>query len=299
MVSKISVVINTLNEEKNISRAILSVKGFADEVVVVDMKSNDKTCEISEKLGAKIFTHKKTGYVEPARNFAISKATGDWVLILDADEEIPQTLAKKIKDIVKSPKADYFRIPRKNIIFGSWIEHTLWWPDYQIRLFRKGKVTWNELIHTVPITVGSGADIAAEEKYAILHHNYDFTEQYLERLNRYTSVQSNLLVKDGYNFAWTDLIRKPLKEFSNRYFAGEGYKDGVHGLVLSLLQAFSELTVYIKVWQKSGFKEEKAGILEVVSEMKKGEKELHFWQNDSLYKKTGNIKYRIRKKLKI
>ncbi|HCC08936.1 TPA: hypothetical protein DEP81_03075, partial [Candidatus Woesebacteria bacterium] len=98
---------------------------------------------------------------------------------------------------------------------------------------------------------------------------------------------------------WTDLIRKPLKEFSNRYFAGEGYKDGVHGLVLSLLQAFSELTVYIKVWQKSGFKEEKAGILEVVSEMKKGEKELHFWQNDSLYKKTGNIKYRIRKKLKI
>jgi len=299
MASRISVVINTLNEEKNLSRAIASVKSFADEIIVCDMQSEDKTGEIARGLGAKVFTHEKTGYVEPARNFAISKAAGEWILILDADEEIPQSLARKIKDIIKTPKADYFRIPRKNIIFGKWIEHTLWWPDYQTRLFKKGKVTWNELIHSVPLTVGDGADIAPKEDLAILHHNYNFIEEYLERLNRYTSVQSGFLVKDGYKFSWTDLVRKPLKEFINRYFTGEGYKDGVHGLALSLLQAFSELIVYIKTWQKGGFKEETTNISDVVSEMNNREKELHFWQNSSLYKDTGNIIYKVRGKLKI
>lgn len=299
MDSKISVVINTLNEEKNIERVITSVKNIADEIVVVDMKSSDKTVDIAERLGAKVYPHEKVGYVEPARNFAISKAKNSWVLVLDADEEVSSDLVKEIKKITDKPKADYYRIPRKNIIFGKWIEHTLWWPDYQIRLFKKGKVSWNEIIHSVPLTVGDGADIAADEKFAIIHHNYDSVESYLERLNRYTSVQSNLLVKDGYEFSWKDVLAKPFKEFINRYFTGEGYKDGIHGLALSLLQAFSEAVTYIKVWQAGKFKEEKIGAVDVISEMSAKEKELRFWKNDTLFKETNKLSFRIKRKLGI
>jgi len=299
MDSKISVVVNTLNEEKNIERVISSVKNIADEIVIVDMKSGDRTVEIAEKLGAKVYFHEKTGYVEPARNFAISKATNEWVLVLDADEEISGELAKEIKKITDKPKADYYRIPRKNIIFSKWIKHTSWWPDYQTRFFKKGKVSWNEIIHSVPLTVGKGADIPAEEGLSIIHHNYDSIEDYLERLNRYTSVQSNLIVKDGYEFSWKDILAKPFREFINRYFTGEGYKDGLHGLTLSFLQAFSELVVYIKVWQAQKFKEENVGLTNVISEMSSKEKELHFWQNDALYKETKKLSYKIKKKLGI
>ena len=117
----ISVVINTRNEEKNLPRCLASVKGLADEIVVTDMESIDKTVEIAKKAGAKVFKHKQTGYVEPARNYAISKATGEWILILDADEETPPSLVKKLKQLVKTGKADYYRLPRKNIVFGRWL----------------------------------------------------------------------------------------------------------------------------------------------------------------------------------
>ncbi len=297
--STISVVINTLNEEKNLPRAISSVKNFADEIIVVDMESSDKTVEIAKALGAKVFTHKKVGYVEPARNFAVSKASGPWVLVLDADEEIPKSLALKIKEIVKKSQSDYFRIPRKNIIFGKWMEHTLWWPDYQIRLFRKGKVIWNELIHAVPVTVGKGADVKPLEKYAITHHNYNSVDQFLERLIRYSKVQADLLVKGEYKFKWEDLIKKPVKEFVNRFFTGEGYKDGIHGLALSLLQAFSELVVFLRIWQEEKYKDQSPKLKETVSVLRQAEKDLHFWESDALYKENGNLVNRIRRKLKI
>ena len=97
---KISVVINTYNEEKNISRCLESVKGFADEIIVVDMHSADKTVEIAKKYGAQVFEHEYTRYVEPARNFALSRATGDWILLIDADEELSGTLRKKLEEII-------------------------------------------------------------------------------------------------------------------------------------------------------------------------------------------------------
>lgn len=280
-------------------RAIASVKNFAGEIIVVDMESEDNTSEVAKKLGAKVFTHKKTGYVEPARNFAIGKATGEWILILDADEEIPKKLAEKIVLITKNTEADYYRIPRKNIIFGKWIKHSRWWPDFNIRLFRKGTVSWNEVIHTVPMTQGVGAQIDEKEELAIIHYNYDSLEQYLERMNRYTTLHAKIRFDEGYSFTWKDLITKPFNEFLSRYFFGEGYKDGIHGLGLSLLQAFSELTLYLKIWQLNKFKDENFSLSDSVSLMRDQEKELHFWQNDSLYKNTGKFTDRIRRKLKI
>lgn len=297
--NKISVVINTLNEAENLPRAIGSVKSFADEIVVVDMESEDATAQIAKSLDARVFTHKKMGYVEPARNFAISKATNPWILILDADEEVPSKLIAKINQMLKDPKADYFRIPRKNIIFGKWMKHSRWWPDHNIRLFKKGKVSWNEIIHTVPMTQGVGQDIEAKEEFAIIHHNYDTIEQYLERMNRYSTQHAALKIKDGYKFSWKEVILKPANEFLSRYFFGEGYRDGLHGLALSLLQAFSELAVYLKIWQKEKFADQNPELNEVISVLKDVEKDLHYWQSDSLYKESPSLATRIRRKLKI
>ena len=296
---KISVVINTLNEEKNLPRALASVKSFADEIVVVDMKSDDKTVEIAKKAGAKVYKHKRIGYVEPARNYAISKATGEWILILDADEQAPKVLVKELKKIVQKPKADYYRLPRKNIIFGKWIKHSRWWPDYNIRFFRKEFVSWSEIIHSVPITQGKGLDLQAREDFAIIHYHYDSIEQFVERMNRYTGEHAKLRIKDGYKFKWQDLIRKPTEEFLGRYFSGEGYKDGIHGLVLASLQAFSELVLYLKIWQKKGFEEGKTQIEEVVEAMKDAETDIHYWQADALLKSGGGIIQRIKRRFKL
>lgn len=299
MSDKITVVINTLNEAENLPRAIKSVKNLADEIVVVDMESEDGTPDLAKELGAKVFKHKKVGYVEPARNFAISKAVGDWVLILDADEEITQKLSEKIKKIVKNPEADYYRIPRKNIIFGKWLKHSRWWPDYNIRLFKKGTVVWNEVIHAVPMTQGKGLEIEEKEEFAIVHHNYSSVDQYLSRMNRYTRFQKELLVSEGYKFNWKDLIKKPVSEFLSRYFAGEGYKDGLHGLSLSILQAFSEFVIYLKVWESSKFIEPEVNLNEVLKTVEDEERNVRFWKADARFKETGNIKERIRRKFKI
>ncbi len=296
---KISVVINTLNEEKNLPRALASVKNFADEIVVVDMKSDDKTVEITKKAGAKVYQHKRIGYVEPARNYAVSKATGEWILILDADEQAPKALIKELKKIVQKPKADYYRLPRKNIIFGKWIKHSRWWPDYNIKFFRKGFVSWSEIIHSVPITQGKGLDLQAREDSAIIHYHYDSIEQFVERMNRYTGEHAKLRIKDGYKFKWQDLIRKPTEEFLSRYFSGEGYKDGIHGLALASLQAFSELVLYLKIWQKKGFEEGKTQIKEVIEEMKDAETDIHYWQADALLKSSGGIIQRIKRRFKL
>jgi (heptosyl)LPS beta-1,4-glucosyltransferase len=298
-VGKISVVINTLNEEKNLPRALASVKNFADEIVVVDMKSDDKTVEIAKKAGAKVYKYKRIGYVEPARNYAISKATGEWILILDADEQAPKALIKELKKIVQKPKADYYRLPRKNIIFGKWIKHSRWWPDYNIRFFRKEFVSWSEIIHSVPITQGKGLDLQAREDLAIIHYHYDSIEQFVERMNRYTSEHAKLRIKDGYKFKWQDLIRKPTEEFLGRYFSGEGYKDGIHGLALASLQAFSELVLYLKIWQKKGFEEGKTQIKGVIEEMKDAETDIHYWQADALLKSGGGIIQKIKRRFKL
>lgn len=299
MASKISVVINTLNEEKNISRAIASVKDFADEIIVVDMESDDHTREIAKKLGAKVFTHKKTGYVEPARNFAIGKANNPWILILDADEEIPKGLILQIQKTLKRPGADYYRIPRKNIIFGRFIKHSRWWPDMNIRLFKKGFVSWNEVIHMVPMTQGVGEDFPEEEDLAIIHHNYDSIEEYLTRMNRYTTHHAKIKIDEGYKFSWKDIVVKPTGEFLSRYFYGRGYKDGLHGLALSLLQAFSELAIYLKVWQKEKFKDRDLKLEEVVDLFQDQEKDLHYWESDAFINEGGSLYDRIRRKLRI
>ncbi len=253
---KISAVVNTLNEEVNIIDCLESLS-WVDEIIVVDMESDDKTKDLAYRYTKHVYNHPRIGYVEPARNFALSKATGDWIMILDADERIPQTLASKLIDIAEENKVNFVRIPRQNLIFGHWIEHSRWWPDYNIRFFKRGRVEWQNEIHSIPITHGEGLTLDPKKEFALEHHHYISIDQYLDRLRRYTDIQSKELLDQGYQLDWTDLITKPTSEFLSRFFAGQGYQDGFHGLALAGLQAFSEFIVYLKVWQSQGFKPEK------------------------------------------
>lgn len=250
---KISAVINTRNEAENINDCLNSVK-FADEIVVVDMESTDQTKEIAKQFTDKIFDHPPVGYVEPARNFAINKAIGDWILIVDADERIPKSLANKLIDIVEKGEGDFVRIPRKNMIFGQWIKHSRWWPDLNIRFFKKGSVEWQNEIHSIPVTYGTGINLPQEEEFAIIHYHYKSIDEFLERAIRYSKQQAKELVKADYKFEPSDLITKPISEFISRFFAGEGYKDGLHGLVLAFLQSFAVMLIYLRVWQEKEHK---------------------------------------------
>lgn len=294
----ISVVINTLNEEANIERAIKSVKSIADEIIVVDMESEDKTVSIAENLGAIVFSHKKTNYVEPARNFAISKARNEWILILDADEKIPKTLAAKLQDISKDD-INYWRLPRRNMIFGKWMRKSRWWPDYNIRFFRAGSVTWQNEVHSIPVTYGKGMDLEARKEYAIVHYHYDSVEQYVTRLNRYTTIQAAELMKKGYKFKRRDLIEKPIGEFLSRYFAGQGYKDGIHGLAIALLQGCSEVVLYTKLWQMQGFKAMSVNPKDLSRIISSSMREVNYWKANMLLEHTGNLFYRVKRKLRI
>lgn len=274
---KISVVINALNEQSVIERAIKSV-AWADEILVCDMNSDDDTALLAKKAGAKVIFIKRQPFVELARNLSISKAEGDWVLIIDPDEEIPASLGDKLKELANSDSVTtYVEIPRQNIIFNKWVKASMWWPDYNIRFFKKDVVTWSSKIHRPPETRGQGIKLPAEERFAITHYHYVTVDQFLIRLNRYTSAQAKELDQSAYKFDWRDLISKPLSEFLSRYFANRGFEDGLHGLVLSLLQAFSFLVVYIKVWELQGFKEEKLEVGSLKLEMDEAGKELKYW----------------------
>jgi glycosyltransferase involved in cell wall biosynthesis len=277
MTGKITVVINTLNEEKNVERAIKSVL-WADEILVCDMHSDDDTALIAKKLGAVVIFHKKTGFVEPARNFAISKASHEWILILDADEVIPDSLEGKLKEITNNPGVTTFiEIPRKNIIFNKWMKASQWWPDYNIRFFKKDKVVWGNKIHRPPKTEGQGVRLPSDERWAIVHYNYSSISQFVFRMNRYTEVQARELKQGGYEFNLKDLISKPLSEFLGRFFANKGFQDGLHGFSLSLLQAFSELLVYLKLWEMKGFTEQDINLKELKVVSDEASKEIEYW----------------------
>lgn len=295
----ISVVVTTVaGEEKNLPACLASIKSFADEIVVVDMSGQGGISKIAKEFGAKVFTHELVNYVEPVRNFGISKATGEWIFILDPDEEVTSSLIDRLTTLVKDNEADYVRVPRNNIVFGRSLKHSRWWPDYNIRFFKEGKVSWNEIIHGVPVTEGRGMDLEAKEEFAIVHHHYDSIEQFVERMNRYTTVQAQLKAKE-YKFDWKDLLRRPTAEFLGRFFAAEGYRDGVHGLSLSLLQAFSELVLYLKVWQNEKFAQNDLSVNEIVREVGLVKKELSYWQANLELKENGGIMPRIKRKFKI
>ncbi|HEX8923479.1 MAG TPA: glycosyltransferase family 2 protein [Patescibacteria group bacterium] len=273
----ISAVINVKNEAENLAKCLKSIKNFADEIIVVDMHSTDKSAEIAKSYGAKVFPYRPLKYVEPARNYGLSKAAGKWILLLDPDEYLNKSLKQELIRITNRNDIDYVKIPRKNIIFNKWIRHSNFWPDYLIRFFKKDSVIWKKEIHSQPETKGNGYTLIDSEKLAIRHNNYPTISSFIIRALRYSGVQADELKAADYKLKTSDFILKPVQEFNSRFFFAEGYKDGLHGLILSLLQSFTVSLIYIRLWEKQGSPDKNLSKESFVSASQESEYEYSYW----------------------
>jgi (heptosyl)LPS beta-1,4-glucosyltransferase len=242
MVPRISVVVNTLNEEENLPYALRSVCSWADEMVVVDMHSDDRTAEVAAELGARVHLHERTGVVEAARNHAISLATGDWILLLDADELIPRPLSRRLREIASDDLADVVVVSRLNYLLGAPLLHTGWGPeqDRHARFFRRGCLVASETIHRPPESVAGARVVTLPYRpdEAIVHFSYLDSAHFIERLNRYTSVEALQARARGEGTTTWGTAWRAGREFAARYFRHGGYRDGWRGLYLSLFMAF-------------------------------------------------------------
>jgi glycosyltransferase involved in cell wall biosynthesis len=265
----ITAVVLTKNEEKNLPQCLDSVS-WVDEKIIVDDESTDKTIKIAEKAGAKVFKRKLDDFASQ-RNFALSKVKTEWVLLIDPDETLPQKLQREMLQAMKLKGIDGFYFPRKNIIFGQWIKHSGWYPDYQLHFFRTKKGKYVGKVHEQVEIKGKVGYL----KTPLIHNNYQSITQFLEKLTHYTDLAAEKQIKLGYQFSWPDLIQKPLDEFLRRFFAEKGYKDGIHGLALGLLQSFSELVVYLRIWEKEGFTS--GPTKNVFQQLEKASNQLQHW----------------------
>lgn len=248
---RISAVLNTLNDESRLPYALRSVQDWVDEIVVVDMNSDDRTREIARSFKAKVLLHERLTYVEPARAFALSHSTGDWVLILDADELVPQPLSRRLLAIAISGEADAVDIPWRNYLLGHALGHTGWGPhqDSHVRFFRRGAVEARAGIHDgLHVVAGTRVlQLPAAEGTAIIHLTYLDVTQFVEKLNRYTSVEAESALARGERGSPARAVRQGAREFLGRYLRRGGYRDGWRGFYLSALMAMYRLVTVAKM----------------------------------------------------
>lgn len=294
----ISVVVSAYNEEKNIEDCLKSAF-FADEIILVDNTSSDKTVDIALKYTSKIFTQPNKIMLNVNKNFGFSKASGAWILSLDADERVTPELAKEIRSTIEQSSnstINGYWIPRKNIIFGKWIESEMWWPDYQLRLFKKGYGKFPEKhVHEYLKVQG----VTEKLKNPMVHQNYTSIDQYLYKmLNIY--VPSEVKNRTKVRVSWIDSVRYPINDFLKTFFLQKGYKDGLHGLVLSFLQAFYMEIVFVKLWEKQGFNKEnpKDFLKDLYKELKSIKREFRYWFLTSWIRETKNPFKKILLRLK-
>jgi len=248
---RISAVIITRNEEQNIG-ACLSTVQWCDEIIVVDMESEDRTRELAGNYTDKIFSHKKVLAFDIARQYAVEKSTGEWILWIDADELLPVSLKETLLDVALHDKTDIVYMPRMNFIMGSWIRHTGWWPDYQTRFFKKGAITFIEKVHDF-LNISETArklHLPADEKNAIVHFNYRDSGHFIEKLNRYTDIEAQRLFDDNTRFSLLRMFASALRETAVRFLYFRGYKDGYRGFFLSIMSGFYRMLTHIKLWEK-------------------------------------------------
>ena len=232
---KLTIVIPTLNEEKDIYKTLSSIKDLADEILVIDSGSTDKTIDIAKQYGARVENHPFVSFSE-TRNFGDQEAKGEWVLSIEADVFISPKLAIEIRAALDSEQYSAYFIPRLNLIWGKPIRHTDWGPkdDTHIWLYKKGSGVWKSLVHEEFHTNKPVGKI----KNFLVHNNYENISEFIEKLNRY----SNLADKQKNKYPWWWFAR----DFFKRYFYKLGFLDGYHGLFLSYLQAVYYITLSVK-----------------------------------------------------
>lgn len=246
----ISAVVHTLNEEENI-RNCLECLRWADEIIVVDMYSEDKTLEIARQYTDKIFMHERCRYVEPARRFALSQTSHEWVLVVDADELVPPCLRDILLELAKGDTCDVVLIPRANYLFGHLMKGSGRGADEdsQLRFFKKGYIQYTDQIHAHPLLrPDTRVQRLAGEQQSFIHFNYINVEHYLEKLDRYTTIEAENDYLAGKPFNLEDAWQKSFSKINDIAFARGGLeKDGAIGFGLGVLMAMYHFTAALKL----------------------------------------------------
>jgi glycosyltransferase involved in cell wall biosynthesis len=238
---KVSVAIITKNEEKRLPACLNSVS-FADEIVVVDSGSTDKTVEIATAFGCRVFVEDWKGY-GPQKNSALKKCSYDWVFILDADERVPVETAKIIQKILISPEADAYCFKRKNYLHGRWLRHSGYWPDKQVRLVNKCKGSFQPIIHEIWVTSGNTHELDAHFD----HYGFSGYSDMLETLNDHSTLHARELYIAGRRATPLSPACHGMIMFLKIYFLRLGFLDGFDGLVTAVTKADGSFFKYAKL----------------------------------------------------
>ncbi len=242
----ISLVIVTLNEEKNIGRCLKSAP-WADEILVLDSGSQDRTTEIAQNLGARVFSEPWRGY-GPQKHRAAELAKNDWVFAIDADEEISADLSAEIvKKFSQLNSSTAYRIPRKSFYLGRWILHGGWYPDFQTRLFHRRFHQWNDQVIHEKVEAKSQENFS----FSILHYVFRDVSQHVITNNRYSELQAQQHLANGGKFSWFKFLTKPMSKFLECYFLKLGFLDGFAGYFIAVSAAYSVFIRWAKIKQFS------------------------------------------------
>ncbi|HME35946.1 MAG TPA: glycosyltransferase family 2 protein [Candidatus Sulfotelmatobacter sp.] len=262
----LSVVIITFNEEANIGRTLASVQPLVangkGEIIVVDSGSTDRTVEIAKSFGAKVFVEEWKGFAAQ-KNSAIDKATGDWILSLDADEELGD-VAREFVLLVLSGSHDVlshsagFWLSRRNYFLGRWMRHGGFYPDAKLRMFRRGSGHFEDRSVHEDVKLEPGQQAYDARHYDLggrcdlIHHSYPTLSDYIEHMNRYSSLGAEMVVAKGkVGFSVINIVLRPLFTFIYNYFFRLGFLDGREGLLLHLYHAVYVSWKYAKAWELS------------------------------------------------
>ena len=239
---KISATIITFNEERNVARAIESLR-CADEILVVDSGSTDRTVELARNLGARVVESAWPGYANQ-KNFAAEQAAHDWILSIDADESLSEALEAEIWRLKKNgPSFDAYTMPRLARYLGRWIRHSGWYPDRKIRLYHRAKARWvGAYVHESVVAEGTVGHLESN----LLHFTCDSLSEHLRTMDRYTTLAAEQLIDAQYNVTWGKLIFQPPWTFFHTYFVKLGFLDGVEGLAIANMAALYNFLKYAK-----------------------------------------------------
>jgi len=239
---KITATIITLNEERNIARAIESLR-CCDEIVLVDSGSVDRTVELAAKLGARVVESPWHGYATQ-KNYAAEQATHDWILSLDADEALSESLEAEIWIVKKKgPSYDAYTMPRLAQYLGRWILHSGWYPDRKIRLYHRAKAKWvGDFVHESVQVNGRVGHLESN----LLHFTCESLSEHLKTMDRYTTLAAEELVSRKQKILLRNMILDPAWTFCKTYFFQRGYKDGLEGLTIAYMAALYTFLKYAK-----------------------------------------------------
>jgi glycosyltransferase involved in cell wall biosynthesis len=253
-VARISGVVIALNEAHQLHYALGTLLPWCDEVIVVDQHSEDDTASIAAGMGAIVHQHDRTGGIaDPARRFAVSKASADWIFILDADEMVPPTLAAHLRQLADAePDYDVVMVPRANVILGRWLRYGNNWPSRHARFFRPGSLLMTDRIHKSiePAPGTRRHKLAADPALAIWHFPGGNLSDLVRKVDRYTDIEARQAYARGKRaHGPRDLLLEAARYFWKQYLRDRGYRDGTMGLAVALTRTYYRVLTAAKLWE--------------------------------------------------